>query len=359
MILKELRVLCVSVVNFPLMLEKPDIPDELILSRLQDEYHLHHARLAFLPLGADLDTAVYRVDTEVKTAYFLKLRKGFEEITVLVPLFLKSLGIQGILVPYKTGSNRHWADFGDYKMILYPFVAGKDGFEMELSDPYRRSLGAALREIHGAQLPPEFKRHIPGEDFSPQWRESLKSLQALAENKRFDDPAAAELAMFMKSKRGEIARLVARTEELASGLRSKPLEFVLCHTDIHGGNILISDTDELYVVDWDNPLLAPKEHDLMFIGGGIDQIWMGEREEALFYAGYGKTEIDLAALAYYRYERIIEDLAVIGEQLLLTNEGGADRERSCGWFRSNFEPGNTIEIADKTDALLARYNQES
>jgi spectinomycin phosphotransferase len=105
-------------------------------------------------------------------------------------------------------------------------------------------------------------------------------------------------------------------------------------------------------VDWDNPLLAPKERDLMFIGGGIDQIWQSEREETIFYDGYGQTAINLSALAYYRYERIIEDLAVIGEQLLLSEEGGADRERSYGWFTSNFEPGSTIEIAQKTDKLL-------
>jgi hypothetical protein len=43
---------------------------------------------------------------------------------------------------------------------------------------------------------------------------------------------------------------------------------------------------------------------------------------------------------------------VTGEQLLLTDEGGADRERSCGWFTGNFEPGQTIEIAERTDRLL-------
>jgi spectinomycin phosphotransferase len=74
----------------------------------------------------------------------------------------------------------------------------------------------------------------------------------------------------------------------------------------------------------------------------------------VFYEGYGKTEINLAALAYHRYERIIEDLVVICEQLLSTDEGGADRERSLGWFRSNFEPGGTIEIADKTNELLIK-----
>ncbi len=69
----------------------------------------------------------------------------------------------------------------------------------------------------------------------------------------------------------------------------------------------------------------------------------------MFYEGYGKTEIDLKALVYYRYERIIQDLAAMGEQLLLTTEGGADRERSYGWFTSNFEPGSAIEIAAKTE----------
>jgi spectinomycin phosphotransferase len=90
----------------------------------------------------------------------------------------------------------------------------------------------------------------------------------------------------------------------------------------------------------------------MFIGDGIDEIWKSEREEALFYEIYGKTDINLSALAYYRYERVIEDLVVICEQLLTTDEGGADRERSIGWFTSNFEPGNTIDIAEKTYKLL-------
>ena len=61
------------------MLEKPDISDELIISCLQEEYDLRVAALTFLPLGADMGTAVYRAVTEDGTAYFLKLRKGFEE----------------------------------------------------------------------------------------------------------------------------------------------------------------------------------------------------------------------------------------------------------------------------------------
>ena len=330
------------------MLEKPDVKDEFISSRLQEEYGLYLAELTFLPLGADLNTAVYRAVADDGAAYFLKLRKSFEEIAVTVPVLLKSQGIQEIIVPIETKSKQHWADFSDYMIILYPFIEGNNGFDMELTDQHRQTLGAALKAIHSAQLPPEIKRLIPQENFSPQRHEIVKSLQMMVENIIFEDATAAKLAKFMKSKRNEITRLVQRTEQLALELQSKPMELVLCHTDIHGGNILISDTDELYIVDWDSPLLAPKERDLMFIGGGIDNIWETKREEAAFYEGYGKTEVNLSALAYYRYERVIQDLAVIGEQLLLSTEGGADRERSIGWFTSNFETGHTIEIADRT-----------
>ena len=131
------------------MLTKPDIADELIISRLQEEYDLHVTSLTFLPLGADMGSVVYRVVADDGTVYFLKLRKGFNEIIVTAPLFLKSHGIQEIIAPFETKSKQGWADFGEYKMIVYPFIQGKNGFEMELSDHHKRTLGKALQQHPG------------------------------------------------------------------------------------------------------------------------------------------------------------------------------------------------------------------
>jgi spectinomycin phosphotransferase len=334
------------------MLTKPNIPDELIVSRLQEEYDLRVAEFSFLPIGADSRTAVYRVVADAGTPYFLKLRRNFNEIIVRVPMFLRDSGVQEIIGPLETKSRQRWGDFNEYKLILYPFIEGKDGFEREMTDQHRRTLGAAFRKIHGAQVPPELKESIRKETFSAEWRDDMKSYQAQVEKKVFAEPTAAKLSEFMRSRQREIIRLVQRAEELAKNLQSRQSELVLCHTDIHGGNILIGHTGALYIVDWDDPILALKERDLMFIGGGIDEIWKTKREVDIFYEGYGEAEIDLLALAYYRYERVIEDLVVICEQILSTNEGGADRERSYGWFTSNFEPGQTIEIADKTHGVF-------
>jgi len=334
------------------MLEKPDILDALIISHFQEEYEIHISELTFLPIGADSRTAVYRVVANDGKVYFLKLRKNFEEMIVRVPLFLKANGVQEILVPLETKSGQHWADFGEYKLILSPFIDGKNGFERELTDQHRQRLGAAFQGIHSVQFSQGLKERIRKETFSPVWRDDMRSFQVKVENTTFTDVTAVKLAEFIKFKKMEISRLIEQAEQLALQLQDQPADLVLCHSDIHGGNILISNTGELYIVDWDDPILALKERDLMFIGGGIDEIWKSGRETAQFYEGYGKTDINLTALAYYRYERVIEDLVVICDQLLLSDEGGADRERSLGWFTSNFDPESTIEIADNTYKLL-------
>jgi spectinomycin phosphotransferase len=102
-------------------------------------------------------------------------------------------------------------------------------------------------------------------------------------------------------------------------------------------------------VDWDNPILAPQERDLMFMGAGIGHALPGGREEVLFFQGYGHVEVDRMALAYYRYERIIQDIAAFCKQLFLTVEGGDDREQAYQYFIGQFLPNHEVEIANKTD----------
>lgn len=329
------------------MLEKPDVRDQSIIVALEDQYDLRIAKLFFLPIGADMNAAAYRVVGHDNMAYFLKLRRILDETVIRVPLFLRSQGIQEIIAPIENNSKRGFADVGEYKMILYPFIEGKNGFETDLSDYQKRRLGSALKAIHSIDVPSDLKDIIPRETFSPRYREGMKAFLKQVDSQAFEG-VADKLASFIRSKRNEIDDLIECSQELAYKLQARPLELVLCHTDIHGGNILVSDDDEIYIVDWDAPIFAPKERDLMFIGGGIDALWKTKQDEALFYDGYGKTVVDLTALAYYRHERIIVDLVEICNQLLLSDRGGTDREQAYRWFIANFAPGQTLDIAKKS-----------
>ena len=336
------------------MLEKPDLQDENISACLQAEYGLPVVQLTFLPLGADLNTAVYRVVAGDETTYFLKLRQGiFDETSVALPKFLGDQGIRHIIPPLPTTTEQLWANLDAFKMILYPFVEGHNGYEVDLSDRHWREFGTALQRIHTAQVPPALLKRIQPETYSPQWREMVKTFLARVEYDAFDDPIALKLAAFLKAKRDEILDLVGRAERLAQALQARSGEFIVCHSDLHAGNFLIDADDALYIVDWDNPILAPKERDLMFVGGGqFGDARTAQEEETLFYWTYGQTQIDPIALAYYRYERIIQDIALFCEQLFLTNEGGEDREQAFRYLTSNFLPNGVVEIAYKSDKTV-------
>ena len=336
------------------MLEKPDLQDEKIITCLQEEYGLRAVQFAFLPLGADLNTAVYRLVADDGTPYFLKLRSGiFDETSVTLPKYLSDQGIVQIIPPLATQTGQLWASLEAYKVILYPFVEGHNGYEVNLSDRHWVVLGTALKRIHTAVVPAALTIRIQQETYSPQWRETVKMSMERIEYDVLDDPVAVKMAAFLQANRAEILDLVGRAERLALAFQARSPEFVVCHSDIHAGNILIGSCDALYIVDWDNPILAPKERDLMYAGGGL----MGaghtpHEEEILFYQGYGQTQIDPVARSYYRYERIVQDIAIYCEQILLTNEGGEDRDQSLHYLKSIFLPNSTIEIAYQADKTL-------
>lgn len=333
------------------MLEKPDIQEGAIVACLQDAYGLRVRQLDFLPLGADHNTAAYRVVAGDGACYFLKLRRGvFDETSVALPSFLRRQGIAPIIAPLPTTAGQLWASLDCFKLVLYPFVEGRDAYEAVLSDRHWYDLGNALKRIHTVDLPPTLLSRLRQETYSPEWRDIVRMWLGRVEDDTFDDPVAASLAEFLTVKRDQILDLAGRAERLAQALQARPPQYVLCHSDIHAGNVLVGTNDAIYIVDWDNPILAPKERDLMFFGGG--QGFAGhtaQEEEVLFYRGYGEAQIDPVAIAYYRYERIIEDIAVFCLQLLLTNEGGQDREQSLRYVRSNFLPNGTIDLAYGSD----------
>jgi spectinomycin phosphotransferase len=340
------------------MLEKPNLQDEKIIACLRDAYGLQIAEIMFLPLGADAYAGVYRAMTTDGTPYFVKLRsRNFDTISVEVPKFLSDSGISQIIAPIATVSGTLSAQLGEFHVILYPFIEGVNGWKVALSDTQWKIYGQTLKHIHSLKLPRTLADHIPRETYSPYWRERVRQFQAQAEDTVFAEPVAAGLAQFLKEKKRNIGHLIQRAEDLGAVLQNQTTDNVLCHSDIHLGNLLING-ETFYIVDWDQPILAPKERDLMFIGGGIGNgQFRPEQEEALFYAGYGQTDIDLVALAYYRYERIVEDFAAYSEEILLTDEGREDRPEGLRRVMSQFQAGAVIDMAYRAEKLLPRELQ--
>ncbi len=207
------------------MLIKPDLRDEKIISCLRDAYGIDVATIAFLPLGADFNTAVYRITTRNQMDYFLKLRSGkFLEASVSVPKYLADLGVQHVVPCLVTKTEQLWTSLASFKAILYPYIEGRNGVEAKLSEDHWAQFGAAIKRLHSTDIPSSITNGVPRETFSSKWRKTVKAFLERIENKVFKEPVAVKMATFLKSKKGEILKLVQRAEALGIRIQKQPLD---------------------------------------------------------------------------------------------------------------------------------------
>jgi spectinomycin phosphotransferase len=336
------------------MLEKPDIADESIIVCLQVNYGLCIDQVTFLPLGGDLNTAVYRAQAEDGARYFCKFRRNFfHTLSVEIPRFLSEQGLVEIISPILTHAGQLWARLDEFHLVLYPFVDGQSGFAVELTGPQWDAFGKALKRIHTTPVTPRLEQEMEVETFSPEWRDRCRGFFQRLDSESFEDPITRELVEYYRSRRENFLFMLEHAEQYAARLASRINSLVLCHTDIHPGNLFIDTSGSLFIIDWDYPRLALKECDLMFIGGGQGYVGTTEQDElARFYPAYGQGLVDPLAMAYYRCERNIIDFSVECGRILSSQVSDADRAQSILIITWLFLPGGSMEMAYKSVAVL-------
>lgn len=332
------------------MRNRPDMSDDQLRDCLRDGWGLTATEITFLPLGFDPDNAAFRVTVADGTLYFIKLRRGtFDSVSIEVPKLLYDRGIKQVIPPIPTEDNSLWYRFETYTVTVSPFVVGDDAVQRPLSEAQMTTLGAALRRVHDTQLPESLRDPIPRESFSATWRDRLRHYLRMAGTGVFDEPLAVETAALLCEQRDVIDELIASAETGADLLRQRPIADVLCHADLHGWNVLVSDDVTFHIIDWDTLTLAPRELDLMFLGSRIGRVWSTPNEVAAFFNGYGAIEIDQVAIRYFREERIIHDMVGDCDFLLTDSADDDDRARALSFFLDNFGPNGLIAYTRRTN----------
>ncbi len=180
------------------MLEEPNVDHGAISALLGSEYELSTTQITFLPLGADPHTAVYRVGTIGNQRYFLKLRGGsFEPASIAAPRYLADTGFQHVIPPVATPAGQLSCVFPPYTAVLYPYVDGHNAADQRLQEHQWIEFGAALCELHAAQIPAALTLHVPREQFSSRWRDLLRMWLHRFDRGIFVEPTSIELAAFL------------------------------------------------------------------------------------------------------------------------------------------------------------------
>ena len=329
------------------MLKKPILDQQLIeLLKIHYGIDIHSAQ----PIlgGADANAYVYKADSKTNS-YFVKIKYGFHnDINLSIIRLLHDSGINEIIFPIHTLEGQLFKQLDHFKIIVYPFIHAPNGFTQNLTEQQWKQLGKVLRKIHETSVPTSIQQQLRKEMYSTKWREMVRSFYRKIEPDTSDDKISSDFKSFFNQNIKLIQRLVDSAEELSKKIQPDLDKYVLCHSDIHAGNLLVANEESIYIIDWDEPMLAPKERDLMFIGGGVGNVWNKPHEIHYFYEGYGKANVDKTMLSYYRHERIVEDIAEFGQILLSRGRNDQSRLDSFKHFKAMFDPNNVVEIAFAT-----------
>ncbi|MCY3575555.1 MAG: aminoglycoside phosphotransferase family protein [Chloroflexi bacterium] len=325
------------------MLSKAKLPDHSILAALRAAYGIMPTALEFLPVGNDSRAWSYRVEAE-GARYFAKLRRGkLKSAALLVPHYLQRLGIQSAVAPLPTAPGQLSAPVNAaFSLILYPFITGRSAMRMPLKPAQWRACGEIMRAIHTAPVSSQLQQVIKREQFGVKWLQTITRVEGAMASVRFSSDTAKRFAEIWREQADQIALCIQRYRALGETLRRQAPPFVICHADIHTDNIIITDKGALRIVDWDEALLAPIERDLMFfLGDGH-----APRSEAAFLAGYGDAQIDRAAIAYYRYDWVLQEFADYGERVFLSSDLAEQvLAQALQEFEKLFAPGDVVQRA--------------
>ena len=85
------------------MLEEPNLDADEICASLRQHFGFVVTQLEFLPIGNDIGSYVYRVETNKGAIYFLKARRApMVESSVVVPHYLNAQSIPQVVAPLST-----------------------------------------------------------------------------------------------------------------------------------------------------------------------------------------------------------------------------------------------------------------
>ena len=303
------------------MIEPLDVADDTLAGWVLRGWGLDAGEPRFMPLG--LDGWAYQVDR-----WFLKVRRSVPVPAAWrVPWHLRQRGLTSVVAPLPTSSGSPYLAVEGFSALLYPYVDGSNLWERGLTDPQWTEYGRFLGALHAVDVPDG----LPVEAFATTAPDRIEALA---------DPAAGSpwVGELWAAHGDDVLRLADETRALAARAAALDAPRVLCHGDIHPGNLLADGAGGLHVVDWDAPIAAPRERDLMFvISEEFGDHPINPAREALFRHGYGRYPVGDALLSYYRCERRLDDIAQFLATVLDPGTSDITRANELHWLRRLLE----------------------
>ncbi|HZN73120.1 MAG TPA: phosphotransferase [Micromonosporaceae bacterium] len=304
------------------------VAGERLRAWVREDFGVEFGALDEVGHGADEAAQLWRAAGKDGRRYAVKLSGGGTPAGLLVTDHLARYGVPGIAGPVRTRDGRLWSERDGRRLSLAPWVSDHRALDGGMTAAHWEAYGALLARVHATPVAEELAAVLPRESHT---HERALSLHRLVERRLgagpVDDLAEAMVRQWHGAA-GQVRTLLVQADALGGEIRGRPETGVVCHGDPHLGNLLLGEDERVWLVDWDDAVLAPPERDLMFVTGGVLAFApVTGPEQERFFHGYGPVEVDRTRLAYYMCVRAMEDLFDFAANVLDVN-GHTQTERA-------------------------------
>jgi len=304
--------------------------------------------------GADDAAELWRGVCMDGARYAVKLSGGGTPAGIVVSALLAEKGVAGVAGPVPTRSGRLWSEHEGGRLSVVPWVSDDRALGGEMSAQHWASYGALLADVHAIGVTDALAKLLPREDHTHELLASTVRALDRRLHRSVDTPPGAGPPNYLAravveewcAAAGVVSTLLEQADGLGRELRTRLAPNVVCHGDPHLGNVLLGGDDRVWLIDWDDAVLAPRERDLMFVTGGVLAFApVSTQERSWFFDGYGAADLDPARLAYYLCTRALDDIADFATHVADVRRSEPERADALSIVRGLLSPTGLVSLA--------------
>ena len=302
--------------------------NEYISNMLRIFYDINAGQIEKAQGGWSADA--YSVKTE-NIRYFLKVFDKHRNSTqfwisridyymsVLFWLYDNTTFRDDLIMPVTARDGAYKFENADHVFMLYPYINGYTPADKKLSFTQQQKLALIVSKLHkcSQEMPANMLEDVENFDVS-----FCNELSSLIETKNNNKPLDTILTRYKQS----LAENVEILKQYAKELPEENLHFVLCHTDLHGWNLI--QADKLFLLDWEGLKLAPAEADIFSFTEGYFFDYAYDSFMNIYQHMFPNYIVNQKAITFYRIRRRLEDITEFAKSILFDNRSESDINRS-------------------------------
>ena len=215
----------------------------------------------------------------------------------------------------------------DRLYIVFPYIHGQTIGGGKLNSRQVREIAQIVAELHtyGAEIPAPTKGLEETFDvsFCTELADWLGSMHA------------TKLHEALTPHRDALDQAIEALFQASNALHHAKLRYALCHTDIHGWNLMQG--ENLFLIDWEGLKLAPVEADLFVF---TDTFFFADAWEAflsVYRTVHKEYQVNEEALRFFRLRRRLEDIHAFAQSILFDRLTEDDGKRSIFYLERECE----------------------